>query len=77
MIQIVSIVLTLAASASGIAISTLDHSLSVLSYGLENLIDVITSSIILWRLRDASVVTVEVSGRWAAYESSESCICIG
>eukprot|EP01114_Cavostelium_apophysatum_P017611 TRINITY_DN5281_c0_g1_i1.p1 TRINITY_DN5281_c0_g1~~TRINITY_DN5281_c0_g1_i1.p1 ORF type:complete len:237 (-),score=30.34 TRINITY_DN5281_c0_g1_i1:1-711(-) len=55
-ISAISIALTLASAIAGIVIAVKDGSIAVLSYGIESALDIVTSVIVLWRLRDTHVV---------------------
>jgi len=61
-ISYISIVITLGSAVAGITIAAVDHTISVLSYGIESALDIVTSSLVIWRLRDTSFTTIPSEG---------------
>jgi len=56
---VISLVLTILGSGAGIALYVIDDSLSIFSYGLVCLLDIICTILVLWRLQDRKVMKID------------------
>jgi len=58
-VEIISIVISFATAVIGFWLSSSDYAVTVMSFGFQSVLDIGTSSIVLWRLRDTTVTSID------------------